>query len=101
MKKAHTEIRKVKGFKHTCAWREASIMLAKCVIATLQTDGKIGMGTGLVMKVVDGRRIVERWDKAFIEALAFIGIKVVDKKTDNNKKKAKKSTSVLDRAPTA
>jgi hypothetical protein len=39
------------------------------------------------MKVVDGKRIVERWDKDFIEALAFIGVEVVDK---SNSKRVKK-----------
>lgn len=102
MNKARTKIREVKGFKHNCAWREAALRLAKCVVTTLQTDGKIGVGSGLVMKVVDGERFVERWDKDFIEALAFVGIEMVDKKTiDKKKAKIKKSTSVLGRAPTA
>lgn len=67
------------SFDHDCGWRQATIKLASCVAATLRTDGKIGMGTGMVMKVKDGKRIVERWDTDFVEALAFIGIEVVDK----------------------
>jgi hypothetical protein len=55
-------------------------MLAKCVITTILTDGKIGMGTGLVMSKVNGKRVVEPWDKDFIEALAFIGIEVTERK---------------------
>ena len=68
------------SFGHNCDWRKAAIMLTKCVVATVQTDGKIGMGSGMVMKVVDGEKTIERWDKDFIEALDFIGLKVVDKK---------------------
>ena len=75
--------------KHKCDWREAALKLAKCVAFTLQTDGKLGVGTGLVMKVKDGKKVVERWDKDFIEALAFIGIEVVDKPKMRRKNKAK------------
>jgi hypothetical protein len=82
-----------KGFDHHCDWRKATIKLASCVIATLQTDGKIGMGSGMVMKVVDGKKIVERWDKQFIEALAFIGFEVGAKK---KKRGAKKAPSKID-----
>jgi hypothetical protein len=70
---------KTPNLKHQCDWRVAAIKLAGCVAATLKTGGKIGMGSGMVMKVVDGKKIIERWDKDFIEALAFIGIEVVDK----------------------
>ena len=66
-------------FDHECDWKTAAIKLARCVVATLQADGKIGVGSGLVMKVENGKRIIERWDKDFHEALAFIGIEVVDK----------------------
>lgn len=65
-------------FTHHCAWREASLKLASCVVATIRTDGKIGMGTGMVMRVVDGKKVIERWDKDFVEALSFIGLEVVD-----------------------
>ena len=68
------------SFDHDCDWRKAALKLAKCVVATIQTGGKIGMGSGMVMKVVDGKRTVDRWDKDFIEALDFIGLKMVDKK---------------------
>jgi len=73
--------------KHKCDWREAALKLAKCVVATLQTDGKIGVGSGLVMKVKDGKKVIERWDKDFIEALAFIGVEVVDKPKGRPKKR--------------
>jgi hypothetical protein len=53
--------------------------LAKCVVLTLQTGGKLGVGSGMMMKEKDGKRIVERWDKDFHDALAFIGIEVVEK----------------------
>lgn len=73
---------------HQCDWRKAALMLAKCVIATIQTGGKIGMGTGMVMREVDGKKTVERWDKDFIEALAFIGIEMVDKPKKSRKRAA-------------
>lgn len=72
---------------HTCDWRKAAIKLAACVAATLQTGGKIGMGSGMLMKVVDGKKTIERWDKDFIEALDFIGIEVT--KTDKKKPRSK------------
>lgn len=74
------------NFDHTCDWRKAAVMLANCVVATIQTNGKIGMGTGMVMKKVDGKTTIERWDKDFIEALAFIGIEVADKPTKQKKR---------------
>jgi hypothetical protein len=70
-------------------------MLAKCVITTLQTDGKIGMGTGLVTCKVGGKRIVERWDKNFIEALAFIGIKMTEQKPKTSKTRTRSTKSAL------
>ena len=76
------------SFDHDCGWREAAIKLAKCVVATIQTDGKIGMGSGMVMSVVDGKKTIERWDKDFIEALAFIGIEVSDPKPKKRKRRA-------------
>ena len=78
------------NFDHMCDWRKAAIMLAKCVVATIQTGGKIGMGSGMVMKVVDGKRTVERWDKDFVAALDFIGLEVVDKKPKKPKKPTKR-----------
>ncbi len=75
------------NLKHKCDWRVAALKLASCVVATIQTDGKIGMGTGMVMKKVDGKTVIERWDKDFIEALAFIGIEVVDKPKTAPKKR--------------
>ena len=74
------------GFDHECDWRKAAVMLAKCVVATVQAGGKIGMGSGMVMKVVDGKKSIERWDKDFIEALAFIGIEFSDEKPKKSKK---------------
>lgn len=68
-------------------------MLAKCVITTLQTDGKIGMGTGLVISKVNGKSVVERWDKDFIEALAFIGIETTAQKPKARSKSTKPALS--------
>ena len=80
------------GFVHMFNWCEAALMLAKCVVAMLQTGGKIGMGSGMVMKVVDGKRTIARWDKDFVEALAFIGIEMVDR-VEKADKKPKRSRS--------
>lgn len=84
-----------------CDWRKAALKLAKCVVATIQTGGKIGMGSGMVMKMVDGKRTLERWDKVFIEALDFIGLEVVDKKPKKTTKKPTKMPpkKVLKKAP--
>jgi len=81
------------GFDHVCAWRKAATMLAKCVVATVQTGGKIGVGSGMVMKVVGDKKTIERWDKDFIEALAFIGIEVSDEKPTKSKKATSRKTS--------
>ena len=71
--------RKKLGPDHECFWREASMKLARCVVFTLQANGKPGVGSGMVMKRDGGKIIAERWDKDFKEALAFIGLEVVDK----------------------
>ena len=89
------------NFDHDCDWRKAALKLAKCVVWTIQTGGKLGMGSGMVMKVVDGKRTVERWDKDLIEALAFIGLEVVDKKKRTTKRRTTKrrTTKRPTRAP--
>ena len=47
----------------------------------MQADGKIGAGTGLVMhRDSAGKTRIESCDEDFVEALAYIGIEVVDKK---------------------
>ena len=43
------------------------------------------MGSGMVLKMVDGKRTIERWDKDFVDALDFIGIEMVDKKPKKRK----------------
>lgn len=93
MKKAGKKKHTIKGFDHDCDWRKATVMLAKCVVATLQADGKIGMGSGMVMRVKGGKKTIERWDKDFIEALAFIGIEMVDTKKPDKKRKTRTASS--------
>ena len=90
MKKTKKKVKS--GLDHDCAWRTAALKLASCVVATLKTDGKIGVGSGLVMKKVDGKTTIERWDKDFIEALAFIGIEVVDKPQPKKRKALERAT---------
>jgi hypothetical protein len=75
------------GTDHECVWRQATMKLAKCVIATLHANGKIGVGSGMVLKTVNGKKRVERWDKDFIEALAFIGLEVVPVKPKKSMKR--------------
>ena len=81
------------NFDHECDWRKAALKLAKCVVWTIQTGGKLGMGSGMVMKVVDGKKTIERWDKDLIEALAFIGLEVVDKKKRTTKRPKRATAS--------
>lgn len=69
------------------------------MVATLQADGKIGVGSGLVMSVKDGKKVIERWDKDFHEALAFIGIELVDKpNAKRSKKRSSKQTAATEGA---
>ena len=75
------------SFDHDCDWRKAALKLAACVAATIQTDGKIGMGSGMVLKIEDGQKTIERWDKDFVEALAFIGISVTSMKPTKRSKR--------------
>jgi hypothetical protein len=86
MKKKTVKKDQKHGSDHECFWREASMKLAKCVVLTLQTGGKLGVGSGMMMKEKDGKRIVERWDTDFIEALAFIGVEVVDKPKEQKRR---------------
>jgi hypothetical protein len=97
-KKAAKKTKPAKKTKadHDCHWREAAIKLARCVVATLQADGKIGMGSGMVMRVKDGKKTIERWDKDFHEALAFIGIEVVDKPAKTKAAKRQRARTVTD-----
>jgi hypothetical protein len=88
------------NFDHDCDWRKAALKLAKCVIWTIQTGGKLGMGSGMVMKVVDGKKTVERWDKDLIESLAFIGLEVVDKPDKKSKRKSSRRRAESSPQPT-
>jgi len=82
----------VKGTKHKrerFSWKTAALKLAKCVVMTIQTDGKIGVGSGLMMRRGDdGKSYVKRWDKDFIEALAYIGVEVVEKPKQPKRRRA-------------
>lgn len=80
---------------HQCHWRTAAMKLASCVVATLRTNGKIGVGTGMVMTRVNGQTVIERWDKDFIEALAFIGVEVVDRPRPRSSRAAPRETTTV------
>jgi len=91
-KKAQKKVPKVKkklGHDHDCFWREASMKLAKCVIFVIQTDGKLGVGSGMVLNGEGGKVVVERWDKSLIEALAFIGLDVVERPSKKPKRRSR------------
>jgi hypothetical protein len=65
------------------------LRLAKCVVTTLQSNGKIGTGSGLVMHQDSAGKVhIERRDKDFIEALAYIGISAVQKKSKEPRRRA-------------
>jgi len=81
------------SFNHDCDWRKAAVMLAQCAVATIQTGGKIGMGSGMVMRTIGGKTTIERWDKDFIAALAFIGVEVSDKKPKPKTSKTSKTST--------
>lgn len=60
-------------------WRKAALALARCVVADIQSGGRLGMGTGLVFsKRDDGSSVVQRWDVEHIAALRYIGIEFED-----------------------
>ena len=60
-------------------WRKAALALARCVIADIQSGGKLGMGSGLVFsKREDGSPVVQRWDVEHLAALEYIGIEFED-----------------------
>jgi hypothetical protein len=53
--------------------KKATVALAACVNATLQTRGKIGMGTGMVFDRKTKK--VEHWSTQFFDAMELVGIK--------------------------
>jgi hypothetical protein len=62
------------------SWKTAALKLAKCVVLTIQSNGKIGVGSGQILyRDAAGKMHIQHWDKDFVEALAYIGIEVVDK----------------------
>jgi hypothetical protein len=53
--------------------KKATIALAKCVNLTLQSRGKIGVGSGMM---IDTRtKKIEHWSTQFFDAMELIGIK--------------------------
>jgi hypothetical protein len=59
-------------------WKEAAMQLARCCVTTIQTGGKLGMGSGLLIGKKDGKTVVRRWDEEHLAALKFIGIEFED-----------------------
>lgn len=60
-------------------WKEAAMRLARCCVTVIQSGGKLGMGSGLLIsKDETGRKIVRRWDQGHLEALKYIGIEFED-----------------------
>jgi hypothetical protein len=80
VKTAKRPTKRAKGKRERFSWKTAALKLAKCVVLTIQSNGKIGVGSGQVMyRDAAGKMHIQRWDKDFVEALAYIGIEVVDK----------------------
>ena len=53
--------------------KAATTALAKCVNLTLQTRGKLGVGTGMMYD--RKTKTVEHWSTQFFDAMELIGIK--------------------------
>ncbi len=53
--------------------KTATVALAKCVNLTLQTRGKLGVGSGMLYS--DKTKTVEHWSTQFFDALELIGIR--------------------------
>jgi hypothetical protein len=53
--------------------RQMTIALAKCVALTLNTRGKIGVGSGMTMDTKT--KEIKRWEEQFFDALDAVGIK--------------------------
>jgi hypothetical protein len=56
--------------------REATLRLASCVILALDTRGRIGVGSGMLLlrNPKTGKVVLKRWEEGFFDALDAIGI---------------------------
>jgi hypothetical protein len=51
---------------------DATVALAKCVILTLNSRGRVGVGSGMTIDLKTKK--IERWETAFFDALEMVGI---------------------------
>jgi hypothetical protein len=71
---------KAKAKKHTEAeyqeLKAAATALARCAVTTLQSDGKIGVGSGMTISVdpKTKEKRVRHWSTQFFDALDMVGI---------------------------
>src|SRR5271163_3022618 len=70
--KAKTKPKKEKTVTPEGGWRNAAIALGKCARLTLNTNGKLGVGSGMVFD--QKTKMVTRWEKQFFDALDTLGI---------------------------
>ncbi len=52
--------------------RQKTVALVRCVVLTLDTRGKIGVGSGMVMDMRTKK--IERWETQFFDALDAVGV---------------------------
>lgn len=53
-------------------WKKAALALANCAVLTLQSKGRLGVGSGMMIDLKT--RHVERWEIKFFDALDLVGI---------------------------
>jgi len=56
--------------------REATLRLASCAILALDTRGRIGVGSGMLLlrNPKTGKVVLKRWEEGFFDALDAIGV---------------------------
>jgi hypothetical protein len=52
--------------------KKATTALAKCALLTLQSNGKVGVGSGMVIDLKTKK--VEHWSTQFFDALDMVGL---------------------------
>lgn len=67
--------------------RQMTVALAKCAILTLQSNGKLGVGSGMVLDLKT--KVARHWSAQFFDALDAVGI-VYDRKKFFQKKGKKR-----------
>lgn len=71
--KAKPKAKKTRTEEEYQELRTATTALAKCAVLTLHSNGKLGVGSGMVMDLKT--RQVTHWSNQFFDALEMVGIK--------------------------